>query len=201
MVSSNIEGHGGDLVILTYLTCFCAAVNFCRVHGFTGFCGIRCCKKVSEKINYPAVFDKINQELENNDQTFYESLRSRDKKWLIAEEKFLQERYQIKRIPPENLQMLEQSPRRRRTIITTPFYDILANQSYRNKFEYISRNMSPPKDMAMQSLNENKDNDYKDPTSEIDFYELSSQVTLLINLAYMPYHEDQRKWYEKVIGY
>ena len=105
-------------------------------------------------MTYPAVFNKIDEELQNNDQTFYESLRSRDKKWLIAEEKFLQEQYQIERIPPESLRMLEQSARRRRTIITTPFYDILANQSYRNKFEYISRNMKTPTLRDTTSLNE-----------------------------------------------
>lgn len=89
LISDNIKGHGGDGVILTYLIFFCVIVNFCRAHGFTGACGIKCCKKVSEKMNYPAVFDKIDQELDNNDQTFYESLRSQDRKWLIAEEKFL----------------------------------------------------------------------------------------------------------------
>ena len=59
LISDNIQGHGTYEVLLTELIFICLIANFCRVHGFTGACGIKCCKKVNDKMKYPAVFELI----------------------------------------------------------------------------------------------------------------------------------------------
>ena len=123
------------------------------------------------------VFKKVERAVNSNKtQTYFESLRPADKEWLVAEEEYLQYQYKIVRIQPDKLIQLKKSEPGPRQIITTPFYDLLALQPYRNRFEYVPRNLT-----NLYAATDSKSKDQ----SKVDPFEESKNVALMLNLAYL----------------
>ena len=67
---------------------------------------------------------------------FFSALSIEHKDWLNSQEKDLRVSHGINRVPEEKLSQMMAAPDGRKQIIGVPFYDILDNQEYRNRFEY-----------------------------------------------------------------
>lgn len=92
-----------------------------------------------EKLLYSAEVKQMLKEKET-EESFYDILSKSDKMWMLKEEKFLRKHYGIHRFPHGVLSQLYKNnpPNTDKRIMKNPFYDILANQKYRNMFEYDS---------------------------------------------------------------
>jgi hypothetical protein len=71
-------------------------------------------------------------------ENFYQIISESDKQWVLAEERFLLKTYGVHRLQKGVYKKIKNAVPGKKVILKVPFYDILANQKYRNMFEYDS---------------------------------------------------------------
>ena len=73
-----------------------------------------------------------------NTCSYYSVISTPDRLFFKTEEDFLRKTYGIERTSKERVQKLIHAKEGKRQIIRLAFYDMLANQKYRNMFQYVS---------------------------------------------------------------
>ena len=71
-------------------------------------------------------------------ENFFSIISKSDKVWFLSENEYLKKSYGIERVNKDVTQAIRKAKIGNKVISKTPFYDMLANQSYRNIFEYDS---------------------------------------------------------------
>ena len=126
---------------------------------------------------------------------FFSSLNQSDKDWLQTENEFLEKKYGVKKVPDEKVQQMTEAKETKRKIIRVPFYDMLANITYRNQFEYdsvindnqiqraktIKATASLGSDRGISSIID----EYIVSEEKIDFRFQGGMTLLCLNLPYM----------------
>ena len=81
----------------------------------------------------------LDQTLHEFKQTFFDALDKDERNWFIKQEECLQNDYGFHRLTQDQLAQLKKPGNGKRVIQNTAFYDMLAVQAYRSKFDYIPR--------------------------------------------------------------
>lgn len=85
---------------------------------------------------------KIDNIKLDNRKLVFELLQNKDKKCLVEEDKFLLSRFGMEKLSPWSRYMMNFDKKANiRSMLGTPYYDMLACKEYKKRLEYVSRNV------------------------------------------------------------
>ena len=113
-------------------------------------------------------------EVDENLPNFFEAVKLSDADWLIKENNYMKENYNIEFVNPAVIERLDDWQPAKKPISGIAWYNILANPAYTRAFNYIEVDV-PDREELIVDGDDNEGNDC----------EQSDIVTLLLNLAYI----------------